>query len=363
MEFGKGDPNLGSFAYARGRLGDKPDFLLAEAELRLQRGEFEAADQILERAHQAAPERADIANAFGRSRRTLGRIADSVAAFQKSISLEPRIVQHRRDLAISLFADREFHLAKSELEQAFALAPFDQLTLAYLAIAYRELGDSRYGDLVDLDNYIRSYELPVPKGFADAASFHNALAEELQALHTQKFAPLDQTLREGTQTTGYLFSNKTRAIGLVQERISEAVAQYVHDIPDTPGHPVGARKDDTFSFSGAWSCRLNSSGFHTNHVHPEGWISSAYYVSLPDAVEDASAQQGWLKFGEFNLNLGGRDRAERAEKPSVGKLVLFPSYFWHGTVPFQSDRHRLSIAFDAVPGKVAPPRTTVRNSY
>jgi hypothetical protein len=30
-------------------------------------------------------------------------------------------------------------------------------------------------------------------------------------------------------------------------------------------------------------------------------------------------------------------------------LVLFPSYLWHGTVPFSSNQARLTVAFDAVP--------------
>ena len=38
-------------------------------------------------------------------------------------------------------------------------------------------------------------------------------------------------------------------------------------------------------------------------------------------------------------------------RPSVGLLVLFPSYFWHGTVPFRSHQPRLSVAFDAVPDR------------
>jgi len=29
--------------------------------------------------------------------------------------------------------------------------------------------------------------------------------------------------------------------------------------------------------------------------------------------------------------------------------VLFPSYFWHGTLPFSSVQPRLTVAFDAVP--------------
>jgi len=36
-------------------------------------------------------------------------------------------------------------------------------------------------------------------------------------------------------------------------------------------------------------------------------------------------------------------------KPERGMLVLFPSYFWHGTVPFGGSDTRLTVAFDAVP--------------
>jgi hypothetical protein len=35
-------------------------------------------------------------------------------------------------------------------------------------------------------------------------------------------------------------------------------------------------------------------------------------------------------------------------KPEPGLLVLFPSYIWHGTVPFTSEEKRLSCAFDIV---------------
>ena len=38
-------------------------------------------------------------------------------------------------------------------------------------------------------------------------------------------------------------------------------------------------------------------------------------------------------------------------RPQPGMLVLFPSYFWHGTVPFKSDQPRLTVAFDAVPNR------------
>jgi hypothetical protein len=35
--------------------------------------------------------------------------------------------------------------------------------------------------------------------------------------------------------------------------------------------------------------------------------------------------------------------------PQPGRLVLFPSMLWHGTVPFSARAERLTIAFDVVP--------------
>ena len=43
--------------------------------------------------------------------------------------------------------------------------------------------------------------------------------------------------------------------------------------------------------------------------------------------------------------------AEHFIKPEPGLLVLFPSYMWHGTVPFSGEETRLTMAFDIVPGR------------
>jgi Putative 2OG-Fe(II) oxygenase len=36
-------------------------------------------------------------------------------------------------------------------------------------------------------------------------------------------------------------------------------------------------------------------------------------------------------------------------QPAPGRLVLFPSYMWHGTIPFHDAQPRTTIAFDVVP--------------
>ena len=112
-------------------------------------------------------------------------------------------------------------------------------------------------------------------------------------------------------------------------------------------HPVDRRKRGGYRVSGSWSVRLQSGGFHINHVHPRGWLGSAYYVSLPD-VADAESRAGWLKLGEPGVPIAGCP-AEHFVQPAEGMLVLFPSYLWHGTVPFAAGGSRLTASFDVVP--------------
>jgi hypothetical protein len=40
---------------------------------------------------------------------------------------------------------------------------------------------------------------------------------------------------------------------------------------------------------------------------------------------------------------------QRHVQPTPGTLVLFPSYFWHGTIPFNTTDERITVAFDVVP--------------
>ena len=124
---------------------------------------------------------------------------------------------------------------------------------------------------------------------------------------------------------------------------------YIAAMKEDARHPLYRRRGREMEYSASWSSRLHDCGFHTNHVHPKGWISSCYYVALPDAVADAEGKQGWIKFGEpdFDAGLAGPDPPH--DPAAGGPLVLFPSYMWHGTVPFRSQDARTTIAFDVVP--------------
>ena len=109
------------------------------------------------------------------------------------------------------------------------------------------------------------------------------------------------------------------------------------------------RRRDNFEFSASWSVRLANCGYHTMHTHPLGWISSAYYVQVPQAVSEGDEHGGGIKFGEPDIDIGEAGEARLKIQPSAGRLVLFPSYMWRGTVPFESDEPRMTTPFDVVP--------------
>jgi len=134
------------------------------------------------------------------------------------------------------------------------------------------------------------------------------------------------------------------------EAFEAPIRHYLEQI----GHgsdPLRRRNKGGWRFNGSWSVRLRTSGFHTNHVHPRGWISSACYIELPDSMVDKRSQDGVLTFGEPSIATAPSLPAEHVIRPETGMLVLFPSYFWHGTVPFSGDQTRLTVAFDVVPDR------------
>jgi len=219
-----------------------------------------------------------------------------------------------------------------------------------MTILLRLLGeDAAYGALADYDTLSKAIRVKPPEGYRDIEAFHAELAPYLLRKHLAKQPPTDQTLRGGTQTLGALFVDPHPLIQGLRQSLYDAVEGFVAALPEDKAHPFFGRRGKGLKFSGSWSVRLGCGGFHTNHIHPAGWISSAYYVNLPSGVSKPDDRQGWFKMGETNPDTSPELPAERWVQPEEGKLVLFPSYFWHGTQAFEEGNERLTVAFDVTP--------------
>jgi Flp pilus assembly protein TadD len=237
----------------------------------------------------------------------------------------------------------EVDLALGRARQAIARAealqaarPADQHATALLATALRLAGDPRYRALYDYERLVGTYRIDPPEGWSSLEDYLRDLGQALDDIHGPLTHPVGQSLRHGSQTMRALFDYPQAPIRALFAAIDPPIRRHIAAI-GVPGQD--------YSIAGAWSVRLNSGGFHINHVHPEGWISSAFYVRTP---KDMKGTEGFLKFGEPGPPTAPPLKEEHLVKPEPGLLVLFPSYMWHGTVPFASQQKRLSCAFDIV---------------
>lgn len=212
----------------------------------------------------------------------------------------------------------------------------------YAAAAWRLTGDARWEWLEgDLDRLVSVIDL------ADEIEDLQALERVLRRLHAGKGEFLDQSVRGGSQTDGPLFTNIDPSIRALRSVIVSAVREHVQNLPaPDPDHPLLApARDQRARFSGSWSVFLRGGGYHANHVHPQGWLSSALYIRLPERGLNEPRNAGWLTLGEPQAELGLDLLPYREVEPRPGRLVLFPSYMWHGTRPF-CDGERITVAFD-----------------
>jgi tetratricopeptide (TPR) repeat protein len=218
-----------------------------------------------------------------------------------------------------------------------------RLAWPYLSLIWRLTGDARANWLDGSPPYVRYFELPF------AVSELAELAAFLRGLHSARSPYLEQSVRGGTQTDRPLFFRHEPIVVSLKQKITVALREYVAALPPfEAGHPLLGTPREQLLFAGSWSVRLRSQGFHVSHTHPQGWISSALYVSLPEPSQMGPEPAGWFEYGrapsELRVALAPAGRIE----PRVGRLVLFPSTLWHSTVPF-NDGERLSIAFDVRP--------------
>ncbi len=210
----------------------------------------------------------------------------------------------------------------------------------YLALAWRMEGDARADWLEGDERLVGVHDLALPP--AELA----ALADHLRALHVTTAAPLDQSVRGGTQTDGNLLLRADPPVQALKARLLAAVEQHVAQLPPPdPRHPTLPARRAPLRIAGSWSVRLETAGFHTDHVHPQGWFSSALYLALPETLgRGGEDHAGWLSLGEARDLVPGLP-PRRLVEPKPGRLVLFPSTMWHGTRPFPQGE-RLTVAFD-----------------
>lgn len=230
-------------------------------------------------------------------------------------------------------------------DEAMAMLAGAAATLAwpYLGLAWRMLGDPAADWLEGDPRFVGEYEVGLTPDDL------TALASTLRPLHVASAPYADQSVRGGTQTDRSVLLRHEPILQRARVALTAAVETHVAALPPPdPRHPLLGRPRAPLRIAGSWSVRLTGGGRNVAHTHPRGWLSSAFYVSLPDPVPGDPPDAGWLALGTPPPELGLGLRPTRTIAPATGRLVLFPSTMWHSTLDFAAGE-RLNIAFDMVP--------------
>lgn len=237
----------------------------------------------------------------------------------------------------------ELDRAETLLGDAVRDPSLEHAAFALLGLVWRLKGDPRADWLHGQAELVQLREL------RDADQILPQAIERLHELHDGSPLPLGQSLRGGTQTRHILFQRHEEIFSRLHAAILATLEDYRAALPGADKtHPLLRHRADPWKLAGSWSVRLRGGGdYHTSHIHPQGMLSSALYLIVPQAAQGED-RQGWLEIGRPPPDLGLDLGPIATIQPREGHLALFPSTLYHGTTPF-GDGERMTVAFDVIP--------------
>jgi uncharacterized protein (TIGR02466 family) len=322
--------------------------LVAKATLYDAAGQTERAVKMLDIAGQRLAGNTEVLMAATDFALRLEQIDEAQRFIRLAETAEPGSRNVLQYSAIVDLAHGRGDVALAKLNGELAKVPTDGSLLGWAAMAARMVGDPLYEQLYDYDSMVAAYDLATPEGWPSLEVYLKDLRKALEVLHPYGEHPTNQSLRHGSQTMHLLTGSDDPAIRAFFQAVDTPIREHMAKLGTGPD-PLRRRNTFDYKTMGAWSVRLKPGGFHRDHYHPAGWLSSAFYVETPDQALESEEKQGWIRFGHSPFVTDPPMPPARYIKPKPGRLVLFPSYMWHGTEPFTTDEVRMSIAFDLEP--------------
>lgn len=330
-----------------------PDFIqlsLLKAEVMGQMGDRIGQHRLMKDCYAKTGHDPNMAYLVSKSALSCGKFKEALELAVIAMNLQPNNLHITIHYSNCLLANAQPDVAITYIVEMLKHFPNDQHLLAIQALCWRLLGDSRYAQLYDYKRFVKQLPLGIPTGWETIEDYLDDLETELDAKHRFKEHPFHLSVRHGSQLES-ITSSGGPAMRAYESAIEEPLNHYMKEVSDKPGH-LQSRLTGKAELFSAWSVKLYPGGYHSNHVHQQGWISSACHIrenmSGETANEDPKA--GWMKFGEPGPVCKPELPADFYLKPKRGHIVFFPSYVWHGTVSFDGEGDRLTVAADLIPG-------------
>jgi uncharacterized protein (TIGR02466 family) len=310
--------------------------------------QFADAERAFLRTLELAPQSVESMVSLGAMFREAESYEPAIRWLKKAVSTRPSEVRAHCVLGTALLAAGQARNGRASLEEAFSLNPYDRSTMAYLYVAYCQTGDRQAATaLLDPEHLVRSYQRQSTAGSVD--SLNKRLAEHIKNHPSLEFERPGNTTRGGGHT-GNLLEDSPGSVSELFDWIDNQIRQYLADLPKNASHPYLAWSPEQWDID-AWGVVIQPGGYQEPHIHPAGWISGVYYVSVPgEIVSGDNNQQGCLELGTPPTPFcDNGEYPTQYIRPQAGKMNVFPSFVWHKTLPYESSEERICIAFDIRP--------------
>jgi len=351
MEAGHSERALVEVDAALLRTPDHPLMLANKGAVLCGLGRYVAAIEVLEKtcAADTGDDMALINLAF--ARRRCGDTVGAADVLEQAVRINPA---NARAVADCANVEMELGRCDSALRRCaefLARYPGERLVLNTYIYALADTGQcDKSAIILGLDELVTIVDCAAPNGFDDIVEFNRRLAEFIETHPSLVTEPVRKSTTGGAQT-GELNPAEDPVVAAFVDVIDAAIQQTVDRWQrlDFGDHPVMAYAADRRALR-IWGTVLEAGGFQLPHTHPLGWISGVYYVQIPEDMRSDSPEAGVLEFGMPPEHFYFASQPElRHVEPVEGRLVLFPSYCFHRTLPFAADGKRISVAFDVVP--------------
>jgi len=286
----------------------------------------------------------------GYSLKELGKLEDAESAYLLALQIAPDY-----DKALVNLGDLYLHqenpdAALNVCEDFLNSYPGNISALAFSAIALENKGNRDAAHkLYDYNRFLFSTNHKEPDGYDSIDNFNQALGDHVLGHPSLVAQPASHATRLGWHS-GELLVEPKGPVAQLEKMIMSAVNDYCLAVPMDLVHPWLLGRPKNFGLS-AWGVVMDRQGYQLAHIHPSAWLSGVYYPKIPKVIHvDDPGHAGWIEFGrapdDFHVTV---EPVVKLIQPEEGLMLLFPSYYYHRTKPFESDETRISIAFDILP--------------
>ncbi len=187
-----------------------------------------------------------------------------------------------------------------------------------------------------------------------------AILQYLHELRDQQTKPIESGIAIGAKSAKglyesdfELFSKPNASLQRLVDFISGTLAAAVSIANNQQAKPEQIH----IEFVDSWYHITNGGGYHDAHVHHGCSWCGIYYLQIGESGRrstDGSAPNGGSRFySPINAGGGYRDFGNQYLSASVdppisdGQLLIFPSFLTHSGLPYEGNKDRTVLAFNA----------------